>query len=489
MREGGNVSLTVGKHGSDGGKAGGFQGDNSQIGEHGLGENNAGDDQNRRGNDGTQRVGQNVAEDQTLVAGAKSPGGQDVLLVLETVELGTHAVSDTDPAGEHEGKQKADQGTDLICQMHLEQGHHHQEGNGGQHVGDTLQNQVHRAAVVAFNGAVNDTDDEVQHGYGDGQQEGQTGRIAQAGEDILTMLVGTQQMVGIEAVGVVIVFFVENAAAVSGLVLDRVGVPGLAVGSAIVSFDSLGVIFGSVGIGGGMVVRYENGISLLIMMGREALVGGRIVSQLIPQVRAVGDSDELCLVVGGHGINDLDIILILIVLQGKIFFLRQIHKDEAYFIVGIHIELVESGALVGILIDVADLLHGGVVQLVADGGQIVISCLGLVLNLAAVPAQESKGFTAGQQHLVVTVTEGNIVGRDQRNKQGVQQKQQNDDGCHHGGLVFPEADHGVLEGADGFGGQLLVGQLAGGFPLFKLISGNVFILFVEFFVHISALPS
>ena len=55
--------------------------------------------------------------------------------------------------------------------MQVEQGCNNDEGYRTQNIGYTLKNEVDSAAIVTFDGAVCDTDDEVDSGYGESKDE------------------------------------------------------------------------------------------------------------------------------------------------------------------------------------------------------------------------------------------------------------------------------------------------------------------------------
>ena len=104
MREGLEIALTLGQHGTHRGQRGGLQVDDAQVGQSGLREDNAGDGQHRAGDDGTDGVGEDVLEHQATILGAQGTGRQDVLLTLESVELETDAGGGSYPARHDVGK-------------------------------------------------------------------------------------------------------------------------------------------------------------------------------------------------------------------------------------------------------------------------------------------------------------------------------------------------------------------------------------------------
>ena len=76
--------------------------------------------------------------------------------------------------------------------MVFQQGDHDHERYGGQNIHNSLHNDIRLTAVVALDGAVDGADEQVDGGDDDSQHEGESGAACEAGEQVLTCMVGSE---------------------------------------------------------------------------------------------------------------------------------------------------------------------------------------------------------------------------------------------------------------------------------------------------------
>ena len=277
---------------------------------------------------------------------------------------------------------------------------------------------------------------------------------------------------------------VQNTDTITGLVLNGVDIPLITgfAGGAVITRDTQRVIL-TVGLGAKLIVGDVDGITVLVVVCRQTIGGGVLISQLVPHIGAAGDSEELGLIVVGHGIHDLNAGSVLVVLQSNVLVLLQVHIDEANLVIGVQLYIHIGFTGVGVLVSLIDLLDGGIAVLVADTIVVIVAALLLGLIHAAIPAQPGQSVALGQNHLVETIAELNIIRRSRRNDDGVKEQDQNDECCSHGGLVFLEAIERILQRANRLCLQLLISQTVALIGKLELFFGNIIVC------HIISLPS
>ena len=391
-----------------------------------------------------------MLEHQPPVAGAQGAGGQDVLLPLETVELHAHPGRHANPPRGHKGEEQGWHHAHLIGQVQLEQRCHHNEGHAVDYVGNALHHQVHRAAVVALDGAVDSTDEQVDGGNADGQEEAEPGAGRQAGEDILALGVGAEHEGRLKAVAVLEIRVLAHAHHIAGRG-GGAAHPGIGQGTfrVVIRGDAQGMVGGIRG-GGGLVDGLE---VAFVVQGRHALAVG-----LIPDVGIALPG------IGNGGIDHLDARLVLPGLDGLKLVGGQGQVRHAHAVVVVHLQVVEGGLAAGGGIGIRGpvyLQHGVQPGLLGQGAHGVVVRL-VDGNIAgAVHAQPAHALHLGGQlgvHQVGGIGKGAGIGglAEDRHKDGVEHQEQDDIGRHHGALVFAKADHGVLKIAHRLGFQLFV---------------------------------
>ena len=181
-------------------------------------------------------------ENQTPVSCTESACRQHILLSFETIELHADTGCHTDPAGQHECKQKGGEDADFLSKMQLEERCDDHERHIVQHIADTLHDHVNCAAVVAFNCAVNAANEEVDRRNDNGEQEAQTSAGSKADENVLTISVGAEEEGGNLTVEITEVFVIIHTQAITALVFGSIGVPFVSGFSAVVAFNTKTVI-------------------------------------------------------------------------------------------------------------------------------------------------------------------------------------------------------------------------------------------------------
>ena len=391
-----------------------------------------------------------MLEHQPPVAGAQGAGGQDVLLPLEAVELHAHPGRHANPPRGHKGEKQGWHHAHLVGQVQLEQRCHHNEGHAVDYVGNTLHHQVHGAAVIALDGAVDGADEQVDGGNADGQEEAEPGAGRQAGEDILSLGVGAEHEGRLKAVAVLEIRVLAHAHHIAGRG-RRARHPGVRQGmlGVVVRSDAQGMVAGIRG-GGGPVNGLE--ISVLIQGGHTLAVG------FIPDVGVA------LLGVGDGGVDHLDARFVLPGLNGLVLGGSQGQIRHAHAVVVVHRHVVVGGFPAGGGVGVVGLMH---LQHVIQPRLLGQCAHGVVIRLidgnlaGAVHAQPAQALHLRGElgiHQVGGVGKGAGIGglAENRHENGVEHQEQDDIGRHHGALVFAKADHGVLKIAHGLGFQLFV---------------------------------
>ena len=82
--------------------------------------------------------------------------------------------------------------------MHLEQGRNDDERDRYKNIGYSLHDKVGRSAVVAGDGAPDNSNEEVDYRNAERKDERESGAGGKAGEDILAVLVGAENVAGIK---------------------------------------------------------------------------------------------------------------------------------------------------------------------------------------------------------------------------------------------------------------------------------------------------
>src|SRR5574344_3119488 len=99
-----------------------------------------------------------MLHNQPAIAGAQSPSGQDVLLILETIELHTNRSCCTKPADKDEGEEHQDNRRNLVSQIPVEQNEDDRGRNFGENLANTFHHQINFAAIIALDGTINGTE-------------------------------------------------------------------------------------------------------------------------------------------------------------------------------------------------------------------------------------------------------------------------------------------------------------------------------------------
>ena len=112
-----------------------------------------------------------MLEHDAPVIGTKRSGGQDIFLVLESVELHSHSRCHAYPSRQYEGIDKCRDRSYLTGKMQVEQNGDDHERYSGKNVGKTFHYHVNGTAIVTFNGTVYGTDAQVDYADQNGQKE------------------------------------------------------------------------------------------------------------------------------------------------------------------------------------------------------------------------------------------------------------------------------------------------------------------------------
>ena len=259
--------------------------------------------------------------------------------------------------------------------MQLEQRGYHDERDVHQDVADSLHDQVGNSAVVALDGSVDGSEDQVDHRDSHGEHQRESCTRGKACEDVLSERIGSEEEAGLEAVAVLEVCVLEHTA----LVGDRGRITGddcvavslfrIRIVLSGVRLDSQGVVVAVVSVC--LVCRNQ----LAVLERCNALGIG-----LVPDVGVGGVLKRNC------RIDDLDSGFVLPGLDGLVLILREGHVDEAVGRVAVELHIVEGLAGFGNVgaVELADHVVAGFLLYCVVVGVVDIRNLDA---FAAVPAQ------------------------------------------------------------------------------------------------------
>ena len=168
--------------------------------------------------------------------------------------------------------------------MQLEQRDDYDTRDGCQDIRNTLHDKVDLAAVIAFDGTVNRTDEQIHHSHTDRKQEREPRARGKAGQNILTALRRPEEEDGlIDAVLQMIGMVIDIVLVIVDTdLIARIGQAGVFVLFAVfaVPFDTDGVIIVVALLSDWMARIGENDVTVFIVDDLLALIRSRRVMKL-----------------------------------------------------------------------------------------------------------------------------------------------------------------------------------------------------------------